>query len=156
MNYQVIFTDELYHHGLKGQRWGIRRYRNEDGSLTDAGKRRYNNDSDKLALLAGSKFRGLGKLNELKPKVAKEIGRDPKNFQNSQIRLEYLKAINETEKAFNDTAKFEEILKTKYKDIKYNFAEEKDTGEQYVTAILKTKTGDTYVSEYYLGYKVED
>ena len=34
---------ELYlsHHGIKGQRWGIRRFQNEDGSLTKAGMRRY-------------------------------------------------------------------------------------------------------------------
>lgn len=41
MSHQVAFTDELYHHGVKGQKWGIRRYRNEDGSLTAAGQRRY-------------------------------------------------------------------------------------------------------------------
>ena len=32
--------NELYHHGIKGQKWGIRRYQNEDGSLTAAGRRR--------------------------------------------------------------------------------------------------------------------
>ena len=32
--------DELYHHGIKGMRWGIRRYQKEDGSLTPAGKKR--------------------------------------------------------------------------------------------------------------------
>jgi hypothetical protein len=31
----------LAHHGIKGQKWGVRRYRNEDGTLTDAGKERY-------------------------------------------------------------------------------------------------------------------
>ena len=31
---------ELYHHGVKGQKWGVRRYQNSDGSLTAAGKRR--------------------------------------------------------------------------------------------------------------------
>lgn len=31
---------EFYHHGVKGQRWGVRRYRNADGSLTPAGKKR--------------------------------------------------------------------------------------------------------------------
>lgn len=31
----------IYHHSIKGQKWGIRRYQNEDGSLTSAGKKRY-------------------------------------------------------------------------------------------------------------------
>lgn len=31
---------ELYHHGIKGQRWGIRRFQNKDGTLTEAGKKR--------------------------------------------------------------------------------------------------------------------
>jgi hypothetical protein len=31
---------ELYHHGIKGQRWGVRRYQNPDGSLTPAGQKR--------------------------------------------------------------------------------------------------------------------
>lgn len=33
--------NELQHHGVKGQRWGVRRYQNADGTLTPAGKRRY-------------------------------------------------------------------------------------------------------------------
>jgi hypothetical protein len=33
--------NELYHHGIKGMKWGVRRYQNKDGSLTNAGKRRY-------------------------------------------------------------------------------------------------------------------
>lgn len=35
------YPNELYHHGVKGQKWGVRRYQNEDGSLTNAGKKRY-------------------------------------------------------------------------------------------------------------------
>lgn len=32
---------ELYHHGIKGMKWGIRRFQKKDGSLTPAGKKRY-------------------------------------------------------------------------------------------------------------------
>ncbi len=39
------YSDELYHHGIKGQRWGIRRYQNEDGTLTADGKIRYGGNS---------------------------------------------------------------------------------------------------------------
>lgn len=37
----VYLSNELYHHGIKGQRWGVRRYQNADGTLTAAGRRRY-------------------------------------------------------------------------------------------------------------------
>lgn len=36
-------TKELYHHGIKGQKWGIRRYQNEDGTLTEEGRKKVTN-----------------------------------------------------------------------------------------------------------------
>ena len=37
---------ELLHSGIKGMKWGIRRFQNKDGSLTPAGKKRYGADAD--------------------------------------------------------------------------------------------------------------
>lgn len=42
----LVSSDELRHYGIKGQRWGVRRFQEEDGSLTPAGKKRYADDLD--------------------------------------------------------------------------------------------------------------
>lgn len=50
--YGVVFLgDSISHHGIKGQKWGVRRFQNEDGSYTAAGKRRRGIGSDKRAKL---------------------------------------------------------------------------------------------------------
>lgn len=41
--YAMDASSSLSHHGILGMKWGIRRYQNADGSLTDAGKKRYLN-----------------------------------------------------------------------------------------------------------------
>lgn len=40
-----MYRGELYHHGIKGMKWGTRRYQNADGTLTNAGKKRYERDA---------------------------------------------------------------------------------------------------------------
>lgn len=42
--WQYNDTSELYHWGIKGMKWGVRRYQNKDGTLTPAGKKRYTED----------------------------------------------------------------------------------------------------------------
>lgn len=37
-------NNELYHHGIKGMRWGVRRFQKKDGTLTNAGKKRYDDE----------------------------------------------------------------------------------------------------------------
>ena len=52
--------NELMHHGIKGQKWGVRRFQRKDGTRTPAGKRRYSGDSETSSNVDPSeKKRGL-------------------------------------------------------------------------------------------------
>lgn len=83
------YSDELWHHGIKGQRWGVRRFTNPDGTLTEEGKRRYGSVENYERYLANrqqskerirenrrnaSAQRGL-KLLDKNRSIAGEIGR---------------------------------------------------------------------------------
>lgn len=63
--------NELMHWGIKGMKWGVRRYQNRDGSLTPAGRKRYDKEMAKLKeeeKIAKNKLRTQAKLNKLEEK----------------------------------------------------------------------------------------
>jgi len=86
-------SDELYHHGIKGMRWGIRRYQNEDGSLTEAGKRHYDIQEAKLAAKTQVKTAKLEKKKaEAYERAKKAEIKAAKKESKRQVKLEKLEA----------------------------------------------------------------
>ena len=70
--YYSMHNSELYHHGIKGQKWGVRRYQNADGTLTSAGRKRYGG-GEAIPEGHGAK-KGLSDSTKKKLKTAATIG----------------------------------------------------------------------------------
>ena len=66
----------LAHHGVKGQRWGIRRFQNPDGSLTEKGKRRIKTLQDKSDKLDDKKAKLNSPKNMVKLSQYKSLSAD--------------------------------------------------------------------------------
>ena len=59
-DYKIVYRDELYHYGVKGMRWGVRRYQNKDGSLTLKGQRRYG-ETNNRTLKSGTEVQNISR-----------------------------------------------------------------------------------------------
>ena len=90
--WQYQNTDELYHHGVPGQRWGFRRYQNPDGTLTPAGRRRANKLAEKYAKVTGKKLivkkKSVQGNEKQKPKTISEMSDQEIQAKINRMRLE--------------------------------------------------------------------
>lgn len=80
-------SNELYHHGIPGQRWGVRRYQNPDGSLTPAGRKRAAKLVKKYAKVTGQKI-GDKPKEQPKPKTVGEMSDDELRTKTNRMNLE--------------------------------------------------------------------
>lgn len=72
MEFQNGCSYELRHHGIKDQKWGVRRYQNYDGSYTKAGKLRREKLSNGLEIRENKKTLTAKALGKLSPKIREE------------------------------------------------------------------------------------
>ena len=96
-----LAEEVLMHHGILGMKWGIRRYQNSDGSLTDAGRKRYGvgekqKDHENILEKRRQKYisseTGQRNLKKLQDKYNKYVSKyDPKNKKQKEYYEKYLK-----------------------------------------------------------------
>lgn len=122
--WEYNYTDELYHHGIKGQRWGVRRFQNEDGSLTPAGEKRYGD---------GDAYKQAKKDYKSAVKAQRKAG-------NKAIGIDGLKRYTEAEKNATDAYVNREKAKAEYKNAKQKTDDKGDKAEfkSYVKTVGKT------------------
>ena len=87
------FNDEISHHGIKGQRWGLRRYQNKDGSLTPAGRKRVAKMKDEYTQLTGKRL-----IRKPSPKAAEPASQNTKKKVKDLTDTELNDRINRLQK----------------------------------------------------------
>lgn len=141
---------ELVHWGVKGMRWGVRRYQNKDGSLTPAGKKRLDKEMSKLS----AEKKKLRNQERTKAKLAKlkatqdEVEARKKSLQEDNVDAPKKRTI----KDMSDAELREKIsrleLERRYSDLTKSPSDNKKLfdGKQFVTNIL-SRSGEELLTQ---------
>jgi hypothetical protein len=125
MSNYIVYNGELYHHGIKGQRWGVRRFQNPDGSLTAKGIKRISDN--KYGANRFSKYDGTAKkqaklntsgsykraLNNVEQGISEEKRYLTKSYDKTAKVKSKRDRINEKIKAAEESGKNTDMLTVK-------------------------------------------
>ena len=130
------YPNELWHYGILGQKWGVRRYQNPDGTLTEAGKKRYAK-SIKETVEKGNFESGWDAAHEISKNLNEKIVRNTQEV--TKAYSDFIEAAKEHDD-FYDSDEYNNASTRAYKETLDWFKKNDST---YLKEIIKNNGGET-------------
>lgn len=136
-NGNLYHSDELMHFGIKGMKWGVRRYQNKDGTLTAEGKRKYGVKS--VDEWKSTKKKMRSRKSELNTKASKKY--DLVKYETEKKMEE---AYNEKNKQLYKNMFGSDIWYARSTTYKNAYDKQVEKAEKYVDSRMKKEFGRSY------------
>lgn len=134
--------DFLCHHGIKGQKWGVRRYQNPDGSLTEAGKARY---TARRNIVRNRPY------TDAKNDIVRSLSDKEKKLLGASLNEDWIEKDYEAETLSNLAKSFV----TSYEDTPISFLEIWSNGGRTGQIAIATRNDEKYRGKGYASKEVE-
>lgn len=129
-DYRYYQDDALYHHGIKGMKWGVRRYQNEDGTLTPEGRKRY----------GGNGYEESYKKRKNRAIKGHKFGETADKYYSKADRALDKGNYEKQAKMLTQAKFYDELKKTSFKDLSKS---EIEVGRRYYEESLRRSGAET-------------